>query len=628
MLDYLSPFDQRAGGSEEKPSLKQRLTNLSRNVRGSITGIGQVVQLVWTTNPRLTISLGIVTFLQASTPAILIYLNKLLLDAVVQAIKHGHVTDQDIRTLLILVALQLGVNILASLLAKVASTCQQMLQTATANRVQYMIMAHASTLDLALFEQSSFYDILQQSRQEAAYRPVIMIASTFNLIRNLLVFLSMIALLVQLQWFLAVIALLAPIPTFISNARYSWQGYQLKLKQMPASRMMAYLSNLLTTDTFHKEIQVFRLSSFFLERFNHLATRFYEEGRSLLVKQSLGDFLWRLLSILSSGGIYLYVAFRAIYGFITLGDLVLYAQAVTSVQANFETLLEEVSSMYEHSLYLKAFFDLLAIKPQMQKPEHPVPMSRPFQQGIEFHNVTYTYEGAKHPALHNVSFTIQPGETVALVGRNGAGKTTLVKLLARLYDPQEGKIVLNGHDIREYDPAELHEEMGILFQDYVTYYLMAQENIGVGKVAEIDNRNLIAMAAAKSGADEVIDKLPEGYETMLGHWFGNGHQLSCGEWQKVALARAFMREAQLFILDEPTAALDAQAEYNLFMRIRELARDHTTIFISHRFSTVRLADRILVMEDGEIIEQGNHEELLKQDGYYAQLFNLQAASYR
>ena len=298
------------------------------------------------------------------------------------------------------------------------------------------------------------------------------------------------------------------------------------------------------------------------------------------------------------------------------------------MQQQFQELLGGLSSMYENNLYLSTLFDLLAFEPRIQAPESPLPVARRFTRGIEFRDVTFTYPGRDEPALEHVSFTIELGETVALVGRNGAGKTTIVKLLTRLYDPDAGQILVDGVDVREYDPAELRREVGVIFQDYVTYYLSARENIGVGRLEELDDLERIDRAAAQSGADAVVAQLPEGYDTLLGKWFDQGHQLSGGEWQKVALARAFMRDAQILILDEPTASLDAQAEYEIFARMKELTSDKTALFISHRFSTVRLADRILVLEGGAIIEQGTHDELLLQNGRYAEFFNLQAASYR
>jgi ATP-binding cassette, subfamily B, bacterial len=597
------------------------------NARTTWQGFRRVLALVWDANAWLTLSLAALNLLQGGLPAARVWLSKLLVDAVVAAVTTGTGTAA-LPQVLLLVVLQFVIGAVANILTTVSNICQQLLQEQVSNRIQMLVMRQANQLDLVFFERPQFYDLLQSVQREAAFRPVAMVQTAFGLIRQVLTFVSLLALLVNLEWFIAVAALLAPIPAFVSSARYGWQGYQMMRWQSPLRRMMSYLTNLMTTDVYNKEVKLFTLGDFFIERFARLFQRYYSEQRALVIRRYLAGAVWSMLTVLTSGLTFLYVAYRTLGGTISVGGLTLYVQAADGVSQAFSALLGGLQSMYEHQLYLQTLFELLDFKPLVRAPEHPVPFRRPIQQGIEFRNVTYTYEGKDEPALKDVSFSIDPGETVAIVGHNGAGKTTLVKLLARLYDPQDGQVLIDGRDVRDYDPDELRNEFGVLFQDYVSYQFSARENIGVGRIERLDDTPAIAAAATKSGASTIIESLPEGYETVLGKWFDGGVNLSGGEWQKVALGRAFMREAQILILDEPSAALDARAEYELFSRLQQLAHGRTAIFISHRFSTVRRADRILVFEQGSLIESGTHEELLALGGRYAELFNLQAASYR
>ena len=621
------------GGGKRPKSTKEGFA--LRQVFEAFTSLPRVLTLVWNTHAGFTLAMGILSIIRGFTPAISIWITKLVIDSVVSAIK-----TQDVGPVVALVLLQLGVEMINRLLTTFSNIVQQLLQERVSNRIQVMILDKANTLDLAFFENPEFYDKLRQAAEQSTFRPVAMISQTFDLGRTIITFFSMIFLMLGLEWWLAIVALLVPIPAFIADSRYGWIGYQRMRRQSPERRKMTYYNNVMTTDQYNKEIKLFNLGSFFIDQYRTLANKFYEENKLILVRRYVTNFFWNGLTVVANAGIYLYVALQAVNGRISLGGLTLYTQTAAQVGQSFNSILSGISSTYENNLFVGTLFEFLEYQPRVTSPKEPQPMNvngngtgNTNRKGldIEFRNVSFTYPG-KDPetqaALRNVSFTIQEGEAVALVGRNGAGKTTLVKLLTRLYDPDGGEILMGGRNIKEYDLHELREQVGVIFQDYVTYFMSARENIGVGRLAEMENQELVANAAHKSGADAVIGKLPKGYDTTLGRWFDEGVQLSGGEWQKIALARAFMRDARILVLDEPTSSLDAQAEYEVFSNFRELTKGKTAIFISHRFSTVRLADRIFVIENGNILENGSHQELMALDGRYAELFNLQAEAYR
>src|SRR5215472_17215162 len=483
---FFGGWRQRA---EESFSIKE--------VPGAFASLPRVLKLVWSTNAPLTTLLGLLNLAQGFTPAISVTITGLVIDSVVRAIN-----IHSIAPIWLPIGLQLGITLLSSLLSNLSNIVQQLLQEQVSNRVQLEILKKANTLDLAFFENPEFYDKMRQAANQSTYQPVSMISQTFDLGRTTVTLFSLIFLLTHLAWWLAIVALIVPIPAFFSSTRYGWRGYQLMRRQSPERRLMAYFVTLMTTDTYNKEVKLFNLGDYFIGKFWDLATTLYKQDRKLLLRRYNINFLWTSLTVISNTAIYLYVALQAVAGRITLGGLTLYTQTAVQVGQSFQGLLSGISNTYENTLYVNTLFDFLEYQPEIVSPPEPKPVELPGNVDgldIEFRDVSFTYPG-KDPetqaALKHASFTIHAGEAIALVGRNGAGKTTLVKLLTRLYDPDEGEILIGGRNIKEYDLKELREQVGVIFQDYVNYYMTAQENIGVGRVEEIENRDLVISAAA------------------------------------------------------------------------------------------------------------------------------------
>lgn len=596
-----------------------------QNFFKALTGLPRMLYIVWQASIPLTILMAFFTLLRGLLPLLTIITARFLLDGVIQAISY-----KTLGPIWIPVILQLCINLIDHFTSTMSLLVKNLIQDCTSNYIQSTILEKTNTLDLAFFENPKFYDQLRHASQDSMNKPIMMISQIFDLGCNIITLLSVLGLLLHLSLWLVIVSLIVPIPSFFAGSRFGLKNYWMLLSQSPEKRQQMYINTIMTVDDYNKEIKLFNLGNFFIKRYKKLGKKFYIENKRLQISHSLSNFLWASLSVISNTGLYLYVVFRAIHQFISIGELTQYTLAVNLAGQNFQGILDGISNMYEYSLYIDMFFTFMEYQPKIVSPKDAIPiLTSKGSTGleIEFRNVCFTYPEKTRPTLHNINFTIHSGETVALVGYNGAGKTTLVKLLTRLYDPDEGEILINGHNIKKYDLHDLRENIGVIFQDYIKYNLTAQENIGIGCVTEVENLSLIEDAARKSGADDFIIKLENKYSSMLGRWFDNGVQLSGGEWQKIALARAFLKKSYFLILDEPTSSLDAHAESNVFSQFRQITEGKTALFISHRFSTVRLANRIFVMENGSILEEGTHEKLIHENGRYAQMFNIQAKAY-
>lgn len=616
--------------AKKTPTDAQASTNKDEDVswRERFAALGNLpafFRLVWQASPGLFMGNAALRLVRAALPVTTIYIGKLIIDQVVALNKGGSAGDTSL--LWSYVAAEFGLAVLSTALSRAVALMDGLLGDLFANQTSVRLMEHAATLDLEQFEDATFYDKLERARRQTTGRTVLL-SGVFGQVQEIISVGFLAAGLAVYNPWLLLLILLAVTPSFIGDNYFNRQSYSLSRSWTPERRELDYLRYVGASDETAKEVKIFGLSGFLIERFRNLSWDYFTKNRSLAIRRAGWGTLLTALGTAGYYGAYVWIVARAVNGQISLGDLTFLAGSFRQVRASLEGILLQFSSLTQEAIYLQDLFDYFAIQPLIHSPRTVRPFPNPIRDGFVFENVGFKYTNSERWALRNLSFTLHAGEKLALVGENGAGKTTLVKLLARLYDPAEGRILLDGHDLREYDLMELRRNIGVIFQDYTRFKMSAGVNIAVGDIDERTNQPRIETSAQRSLADTVIAKLADGYDQQLGRSFNKGVELSGGEWQKVALGRAYMRDAQLIILDEPTAALDARAEYEVFQRFAKLTEGKSSVIISHRFSTVRMADRILVLENGTLLEIGSHYELLEKDGRYAELFGLQARGYQ
>ena len=588
----------------------------------------RAVELVWTTSRPLTIALAFLTLIAGSLPAGVAFVGAQIVDSVIAAVKvHAATGATEYMPVLRWVIFEAVIVALISGAQRGLSTCQSLLRAQLANRVNVMILDKALTLSLEQFEDSEFYDKMTRARREASSRPLSLVMRTFGLVQNGVSLVSFGFLLSRFSPWAVVILIVAGLPAFIAETRFSGDAFRLFRWRSPETRMTLYLESVLAREDSAKEVKLFELGPLLLGRYKGIFDKLYAADRDLTIRRDSWGFGLGLVSTAALYSAYAWIALEAVVARITIGQMTMYLMLFRQGQSAVSAILAAIGGMYEDNLYLSTLYEYL---------EQPVPPLRegfkkgPLpEDGIRFENVEFRYPGAEHAALSGINLHIKHGQSLALVGENGSGKTTLIKLLTRLYQPTSGRIVLEGLDLNEWDEATLRRRIGVIFQDFVRFQLLVGENVGAGDVREFEDRGRWKDAADKGMATPFIKELPREFETQLGKWFKDGRELSGGQWQKIALSRAFMRsEADILVLDEPTAAMDAAAEAQVFAHFQSLTRDRIAILISHRFSTVRMADQIAVLDQGRIVELGSHDELVKADGIYARLFALQARGYR
>jgi len=601
----------------------------------ALRNVPPLLALIWQTSPALTVAAGVVRLLRSLLPVVTLYIGKLIIDEVVRLAGLGMVggglaewgSSGRLQPLGWLLAAEFGVAIVSDVLGRVTSLIDSLLAERFNIATSVRLMEHAATLDLQDFEDSETQDKLERARRQASGGMALM-SRLLSQAQDMVTIASFAAGLALFSPWLILLLVAALIPSLVGEAHFSALGYALAYTRTADQRTLDYLRRTGASAETAKEVKIFGLQDFLVGRYRSLATEYYQATRALAVRRMGWGTLFTTIGTLGYYGAFAFLAWRTVAGEFSIGDLTFGAASFRGLRGLLEGVLAGFSHLAAQALYLNDLFSFFELKPRITSPDNARAFPATVRQGFTFEDVGFRYPGSEGWAVRHLTFELQAGEVLALVGENGAGKTTLVKLLTRLYDPTEGRILLDGHDLREYDLEALRSNVGVIFQDFVRYDLTAGENIAVGRMSHAEDRPRIEGAAARSLATDVISRLPAGYEQLLGRRFRGGVDLSGGEWQKLAIARAYMRDAQLLILDEPTASLDARAEFEVFQRFKELMHGRTAVLISHRFSSVRMADRILVLAGGTVEAVGTHEELLRRGGRYAELFELQAAGYR
>jgi len=590
----------------------------------ALRNVPPVLKIMWDSGP-IVVSLGLVFRLITSLlPVAVLAVTKLIIDAIV----HASSVQQPVPPRFWwLVVAEFALALLITALTRIIDYLDSLLADRYTRHVSIEVMKHAANLDLIAYEDPVFYDRLERARVQATDR-LAMIQSIGRLIQQVITAVSMSISIMLFSPWLMLLLIAGVVPAFLGETHFAFLGYAKNFRQTPVRRQLDYLRQLGGSREAAKELRLFGLNTFLVKRFTRLSHEIYEENVALSRKKLVAGALLSIIGTLGYYAAYAFVIWRTIQGLLTIGTLTFLAGAILQASSNIQLTFSTLSGIADQALFLTDLLAFFEMRPTIVSKPNALPAPRPIRQGFEFRNVSFAYPGSPRLILNRLNFHLHPGERVALIGENGQGKTTIVKLITRLYDPTEGQILLDGVDLREYNLEDLYREIGVIFQDFMRYEMTARENIAVGRVDQLDNVESLQLAAQKSLADQVVEKLPLRYEQMLGRRFDGGVDLSGGEWQKIALARAYLREAQLLILDEPTAALDARSEFEVFQRFAELTTGKMALFISHRFSTVRMADRIVVLENGQIAEEGSHDQLASMGGRYAEMFELQASSYR